>query len=189
MTPKAVVFIVDASDPDRFDEAAAELKALLREPDAAHLPVLCFGNKIDRLTAVPRSELVAALGLNFEVGASQHSRTQGSGWFWSATPPLQFHVDDSLVTIQRTPLLNALYTIPPILETHLTTAAGLGALAQVCHAAHAMVQPLVDRLKEEAMQSLGVNPHRPIALCMCSTVRKFGLMDGFNWLSRQILGT
>jgi GTP-binding protein SAR1 len=43
----AVVFVVDAQDPGRFDEAAAKLHALLAIEELAGAPFLVLGNKVD----------------------------------------------------------------------------------------------------------------------------------------------
>lgn len=43
----AVVFIVDAKDPDRFEEAAAALHELSATEQLARVPFTVLGNKID----------------------------------------------------------------------------------------------------------------------------------------------
>ncbi|KAK4186690.1 small COPII coat GTPase SAR1 [Podospora australis] len=56
-----IVFLVDAADPARFDEAGAELGALLSMPELEEVPVLVLGNKIDLPGAVNNIELISAL--------------------------------------------------------------------------------------------------------------------------------
>lgn len=59
----AVVFIVDAAEPARFDEVREELHALLMNEDVAEVPILVLGNKIDKHGAANESELKDALML------------------------------------------------------------------------------------------------------------------------------
>jgi GTP-binding protein SAR1 len=58
-----IVFLVDAADAARFDEARDELTALLTDPRLADVPVLVLGNKIDLPRAASEAALRAALGL------------------------------------------------------------------------------------------------------------------------------
>lgn len=60
----AVVFLVDAADPTRFEEARRELSGLLAEEDLLKTPFLILGNKIDKPKAVSEHELKAYLGLD-----------------------------------------------------------------------------------------------------------------------------
>jgi GTPase SAR1 family protein len=43
-----IVFLVDASNRSRFEEAYAELNSILKNDALAQVPVLVLGNKIDR---------------------------------------------------------------------------------------------------------------------------------------------
>lgn len=61
----AVVFIVDAADRERFQEAALELHKLLAGNSLPiHAPVLVLGNKMDLPGAVREEELYWSLGLD-----------------------------------------------------------------------------------------------------------------------------
>lgn len=62
-TIDAVVFLVDAADRTRFDEAAEELRGLLESEELATVPFVVFGNKIDLCQAASEDELRHALGL------------------------------------------------------------------------------------------------------------------------------
>jgi len=67
----AVVFLVDAADRPRLQEARQELEGLLADEQIANVPVLVLGNKIDKPGAVSEPELRAELGLE--------GRTTGKG--------------------------------------------------------------------------------------------------------------
>ncbi|KAH6633925.1 ADP-ribosylation factor family-domain-containing protein [Chaetomium sp. MPI-SDFR-AT-0129] len=54
----AIVFMVDAQDPTRFDEAAAELHALSATEGLEGVPFLVLGNKIDHPAAIMSAEVI-----------------------------------------------------------------------------------------------------------------------------------
>ena len=62
----AVVYLVDAADPTRFQESKAELDKLLNNEDIGSIPVLVLGNKIDKNGAVNEDEFRLQLGLATE---------------------------------------------------------------------------------------------------------------------------
>jgi GTP-binding protein SAR1 len=57
-----IVFLVDAADPDRFEEARAEIGRLLDAENT--VPLLVLGNKVDARGAVSRPTLLRALALD-----------------------------------------------------------------------------------------------------------------------------
>merc|ERR1712154_53953 len=58
-----IVFLVDAADRTRFQEAKDELHRLLAEPALAEVPVVVLGNKIDIPVAASEEELRQSLQL------------------------------------------------------------------------------------------------------------------------------
>ena len=61
-----IIFVVDAQDRIRFDEAKKELNGLLTCEELAGVPFLVLGNKIDAGRAASEAELRVALGLQGE---------------------------------------------------------------------------------------------------------------------------
>merc|ERR1712083_499798 len=58
-----IIFIVDAADRTRFEEAREELSGLLDQQALANVPFVVLGNKIDIPTAASEDELRNVLGL------------------------------------------------------------------------------------------------------------------------------
>uniref|UniRef100_A0A1I8HGF0 small monomeric GTPase n=1 Tax=Macrostomum lignano TaxID=282301 RepID=A0A1I8HGF0_9PLAT len=68
----AIIFIVDASDHQRFSEARAELDSLLSDISIpADAPLLLLGNKIDRPTAASEEDLRRWLGVQHRTTGKQ----------------------------------------------------------------------------------------------------------------------
>jgi len=191
----AIVFVVDAADPDRFPEACAELSALLQMTSLAHVPVLCLGNKIDRPTAVPQRLLAAALGLPWR--ASHAAQDSHAGGMRRLAMPCSRRLPCTVVPgelaqqccplLKNPSLLTSLRKVPPILHVLQNAVFELASLASACHTSHNLVQPMLARHKDDAMRCPGVNPDRRIALFMCSVVRRVGHGDAFTWLSKEFL--
>lgn len=59
----AILFIVDASDEDRFEEAKTELQGLLESKEISSVPIAVLGNKIDKQESVNEDTLRMSLGL------------------------------------------------------------------------------------------------------------------------------
>lgn len=62
-TVDGIIFLVDAADRTRFEEAKEELSGLLDQPALANVPFVVLGNKIDIPTAASEDELRNVLGL------------------------------------------------------------------------------------------------------------------------------
>ncbi|KAK2811584.1 hypothetical protein FQN50_001926 [Emmonsiellopsis sp. PD_5] len=76
-----VIFLVDASDYDRFREAKELLHSLLQmEEVGKKTPFLILGNKIDHASAVSEEELRDALGISLsDTGNEMAIRPTGKG--------------------------------------------------------------------------------------------------------------
>jgi ADP-ribosylation factor-like protein 8 len=60
---QAIVFVVDASDPDSLPQAKSELHGLLTKPSLAGVPLLVLGNKNDLAGALSAEDLKTKLDL------------------------------------------------------------------------------------------------------------------------------
>mmetsp|Transcript_91532 Transcript_91532/g.112083 ORF Transcript_91532/g.112083 Transcript_91532/m.112083 type:complete len:196 (-) Transcript_91532:77-664(-) len=67
-----VIFLVDAADRTRFQEAAEELGRLLDDPALAKVPFAVLGNKIDIPVAASEDELRHSLGLYTHMTSGKH---------------------------------------------------------------------------------------------------------------------
>ncbi|OCK81104.1 GTP-binding protein of the ARF family [Lepidopterella palustris CBS 459.81] len=76
-----IVFIVDAADPERFEEGKEEIQALLRADTLSSTPILVLGNKTDLPMAVSKDELRHELGL--------HDTTNDIAPIESVQPPVE----------------------------------------------------------------------------------------------------
>lgn len=59
----AVIFVVDSSDPDRFEEAAEELHATMEDENLKNTLLLVYSNKSDLPTSCPTKDVAKALKL------------------------------------------------------------------------------------------------------------------------------
>merc|ERR1712070_95542 len=62
-TADGVVFLVDASERERFPEAMQELHGVLADPETADVPLVVLGNKSDIQGSAALDELIAGLQL------------------------------------------------------------------------------------------------------------------------------
>ena len=63
MNSYAIIFVVDSTDIDRFDDAATALGKVLIEVEFNNAPLLVLANKQDLKNAVPPTEIANKLGL------------------------------------------------------------------------------------------------------------------------------
>ena len=73
-----LIYVVDASDPDRFEESRAVLQQLLSHPDLTGIPLLVFANKQDAPGAVSPQEIEARFGLQHSQSSSQSQKVVGT---------------------------------------------------------------------------------------------------------------
>lgn len=60
-----IVFLVDAAEPERFNEAKHSLNNILNDPQLSNVPIVVMGNKVDMIyKAVSEDQLKADLGLH-----------------------------------------------------------------------------------------------------------------------------
>jgi len=64
----AILFVVDASDQEKFESAKVELQSLLSKPALASIPVLVLGNKNDLPEALGVQDLIEKLELKSITG-------------------------------------------------------------------------------------------------------------------------
>jgi GTP-binding protein SAR1 len=78
-TVDGIIFLVDAADRTRFNEAKEELSQLLEEPSLASVPFVVLGNKIDIPVAASEEELRSALNLNFAMTYGKDAKKGPAG--------------------------------------------------------------------------------------------------------------
>ena len=59
----AIVYLIDAADPSRFEESKKEFDNIVNTNELGNIPILILGNKIDKNGAVSEDELRTAFGL------------------------------------------------------------------------------------------------------------------------------
>merc|ERR1712242_335618 len=78
-TVDGIIFLVDAADRTRFQEAKEELSHLLEDQALASVPFVVLGNKIDIPTAASEDELRHTLGLYSHVTYGREPKKNDSG--------------------------------------------------------------------------------------------------------------
>ena len=66
-TVDGIIFMVDASDHTRMQEAKKELESLLQMPELQNVPFVVFGNKIDKKESLKEDEFREMLGLPYHM--------------------------------------------------------------------------------------------------------------------------
>ena len=70
--------MIDAADRDRLPEAREELQNVLSMPELKNLPIVVFGNKIDRRDALQESDFREAMGLQYHLTKGKDGNTNPS---------------------------------------------------------------------------------------------------------------
>mmetsp|Transcript_17904 Transcript_17904/g.50480 ORF Transcript_17904/g.50480 Transcript_17904/m.50480 type:complete len:194 (-) Transcript_17904:205-786(-) len=78
-TVDGIIFLVDAADRTRFQEASEELARLLEDQALSSVPFVVLGNKIDIPTAASEDELRQALGLYSHMTYGREVRKNETG--------------------------------------------------------------------------------------------------------------
>mmetsp|Transcript_13604 Transcript_13604/g.37124 ORF Transcript_13604/g.37124 Transcript_13604/m.37124 type:complete len:194 (+) Transcript_13604:58-639(+) len=78
-TVDGIIFLVDAADRTRFNEAKEELSRLLEDQMLASVPFVVLGNKIDIPTAASEDELRNTLGLFSHMTYGREVRKNDTG--------------------------------------------------------------------------------------------------------------
>jgi len=78
-TVDGIIFLVDAADRTRFQEAREELTRLLEEQSLQQVPFVILGNKIDVPTAASEDELRHALGLYSHMTYGRDAKANTTG--------------------------------------------------------------------------------------------------------------
>eukprot|EP00928_Gymnodinium_smaydae_P022694 TRINITY_DN1897_c0_g1_i4.p1 TRINITY_DN1897_c0_g1~~TRINITY_DN1897_c0_g1_i4.p1 ORF type:complete len:194 (-),score=59.88 TRINITY_DN1897_c0_g1_i4:47-628(-) len=78
-TVDGIIFIVDAADRTRFQEAREELSGLLNEQSLSTVPFVVLGNKIDIPVAASEDELRNVLGLYSHMTYGRDTRKNDTG--------------------------------------------------------------------------------------------------------------
>merc|ERR1739846_272623 len=76
-TVDGIIFLVDAADRTRFQEAKEELGRLLDEQSLQQVPFVILGNKIDVPVAASEDELRHALGLYSHMTSGKDAKAIG----------------------------------------------------------------------------------------------------------------
>jgi len=84
MRANGIIFVIDASDPERFTEATNELNKIMQAEELTHAPLLVLANKQDNPGAVSGDALTTQLDLPKFVGTRPYlvqsaNATSGTG--------------------------------------------------------------------------------------------------------------
>ena len=58
-----IIYIVDSADHEALNTSKTELAKLIHDPNLANVPILIFGNKIDKVKALSEQGLLYELGI------------------------------------------------------------------------------------------------------------------------------
>lgn len=78
-TVDGIIFMVDASDHTRMQEAKKELESLLQMPELQNVPFVVFGNKIDKKESLKEDEFREMLGLPYHMTQGKQPNQKNAG--------------------------------------------------------------------------------------------------------------
>jgi GTP-binding protein SAR1 len=78
-TVDGIIFMVDASDHSRMQEAKKELESLLQMPELQNVPFVVFGNKIDKKESLKEDEFREMLGLPYHMTQGKQANQKNPG--------------------------------------------------------------------------------------------------------------
>ena len=78
-TVDGIIFMVDAADKSRIQESKQELESLLKRPELQNVPVVVFGNKIDKKDALKEEELREIFGLQYHQTYGKDANQKNAG--------------------------------------------------------------------------------------------------------------
>ena len=74
-----MIFMVDAADQARLDEAREELDNILNMPELKDLPIVVFGNKVDKPDALKEEDFREVMGLQYHVTKGKDANNYNPG--------------------------------------------------------------------------------------------------------------
>ena len=163
----AIIFVVDAADPERLDEVKEAILFILDSCNETK-PILIFGNKTDKKGCVLKSELTKMMGLD-------HGDISGHDLPICCTFDLNEQQRNDFVVDLMAETQDAVNGFISAIDGMHGQLIPKDINALCC----SFCGILVDRsLKNEC--------HPMIAIFMCSLVKRRGVKEGLDWMVKQL---